>query len=205
MPAPGSADGAPHPHCWKVAPRHTTAVSRSTLARRRAFHGLSPAAVHRCSRPRLPRSDRPPPSPGGPAAGPRAWFDSGVPHPRWHRPTGESGFDHGAGHPLLFLDDAKAPNCQKNNGFNGLGNYSEWPKVAGAVIQALLEPREFLSFRIPPALELAGDQTMLRVRLIVLFKGTRRFVLDLLHLQAKRVGGLTLSRLIGLRRLETGL
>ena len=46
------------------------------------------------------------------------------------------GFDHGAGHPLLFLDDAKAPNCQKNNGFNGLGKYSEWPKVAGAVIQA---------------------------------------------------------------------
>ena len=46
------------------------------------------------------------------------------------------GFDHGAGHPRLFLDDAKAPNCQKNNGFNDLGNYSEWPKVAGAVIQA---------------------------------------------------------------------
>jgi hypothetical protein len=37
----------------------------------------------------------------------------------------------------LFLDDANAPNCQKNNGFSGLGNYSEWPKVAGAVIQAL--------------------------------------------------------------------
>ena len=35
------------------------------------------------------------------------------------------GFDHGAGHPLLFLDDAKAPNCQKNNGFSDLGNYSE--------------------------------------------------------------------------------
>jgi hypothetical protein len=47
------------------------------------------------------------------------------------------GFDHGIGHPLLFLDDAKAPNYQKNNGFNGLGNYSEWPKVAGVVIQAL--------------------------------------------------------------------
>jgi hypothetical protein len=46
------------------------------------------------------------------------------------------GFDHGAGHPLLFLDSAKAPNGQKNNGFNDLGNYSEWPKVAGAVIQA---------------------------------------------------------------------
>ena len=35
------------------------------------------------------------------------------------------GFDHGAGHPLLFLDDAKAPNCQKNNEFSDLGNYSE--------------------------------------------------------------------------------
>jgi hypothetical protein len=46
------------------------------------------------------------------------------------------GLDHGAGHPLLFLDDAKAPNCRKNNGFKGLGNYSEWPKVAGAVIKA---------------------------------------------------------------------
>jgi hypothetical protein len=46
------------------------------------------------------------------------------------------GFDHGAGHPLLFLDDAKAPNCQKNNRFKDLGNYSEWPKVAGVVIQA---------------------------------------------------------------------
>jgi hypothetical protein len=49
---------------------------------------------------------------------------------------GVVGFDHGAGHPLLFLDDAKAPNCRKNNGFKDLGNYSEWPKVAGAVIQA---------------------------------------------------------------------
>jgi hypothetical protein len=39
--------------------------------------------------------------------------------------------------PFLFLDDAKAPNCRKNNGFKDLGNYSEWPKVAGAVIKAL--------------------------------------------------------------------
>ena len=51
------------------------------------------------------------------------------------------GFDHGAGHPLLFLDDANPPNCQKNNGFSDLGNYSEWPKVAGAVIQALQLPQ----------------------------------------------------------------
>ena len=50
------------------------------------------------------------------------------------------GFDHGAGHPLLFLDDAKAPNCRKNNGFKDLGNYSEWPKVAGAVIKAGRSP-----------------------------------------------------------------
>ena len=55
------------------------------------------------------------------------------------------GLDHGAGHPLLFLDDAKAPNCQKNNGFNDLGNHSAWPKVAGAVIQAG-------SYMDPPAL-----------------------------------------------------
>ena len=47
------------------------------------------------------------------------------------------GFDHGASHPILLLDDAKAPNGQKNNGFSDLGNYSEWPKVAGAVVQAL--------------------------------------------------------------------
>ena len=40
-----------------------------------------------------------------------------------------------AGHPLLFLDDAKAPNYRKNNGFKDLGNYFEWPKVAGAVIK----------------------------------------------------------------------
>ena len=46
------------------------------------------------------------------------------------------GFDHGAGHPLLFLDDAKAPNCRNNNWLKDLGNYSEWPKVAGAVIKA---------------------------------------------------------------------
>ena len=44
------------------------------------------------------------------------------------------GFDHGTGHPLLFLDDAKAPNCQNNNYLKDLGNYFEWPKVAGAVI-----------------------------------------------------------------------
>jgi len=35
----------------------------------------------------------------------------------------ETGFDHGAGHPLLFLDDAKAPNCQKSKEFKGLGYY----------------------------------------------------------------------------------
>jgi hypothetical protein len=48
-----------------------------------------------------------------------------------------AGFDHGAGHPFLFLDDVKAPHCRKNNGFKDLGNYAEWPKVAGAVITAL--------------------------------------------------------------------
>src|SRR5262249_57701773 len=72
MPAPGSTAGAPRLHCWRATPRQTTAVSRSTPAPHRAFHDLSPAAVHQCSRPRLPRSDTPPPSPEGPAVGPRA-------------------------------------------------------------------------------------------------------------------------------------
>ena len=46
------------------------------------------------------------------------------------------GFDHGVGHPLLFLCDAKVPNCRKNKAFKDLGHYSEWPKVADAVIKA---------------------------------------------------------------------
>ena len=49
---------------------------------------------------------------------------------------GGMGFDHGAGHPLLFPNDAKAYNCRNNNWLKNLGNYSEWPKVAGAVINA---------------------------------------------------------------------
>jgi hypothetical protein len=48
------------------------------------------------------------------------------------------GFDHGVGHPLLLLYDAKAPNCQKNKVFKGLGYYSEWPKVADAAIKAVI-------------------------------------------------------------------
>jgi hypothetical protein len=46
------------------------------------------------------------------------------------------GFDHGVGHPLLLLYDAKAHNCRKNNVFKGLGHYAWWPKVADAVIKA---------------------------------------------------------------------
>jgi hypothetical protein len=49
---------------------------------------------------------------------------------------GISGFDHGVGHPLLLLCDAKASNCQKNKAFKDLGHYSEWPKVADAVLEA---------------------------------------------------------------------
>jgi hypothetical protein len=43
--------------------------------------------------------------------------------PSWRRP------------PFLLLYDAKAPNCQKNKVFNGLGHYAEWPEVADAVIK----------------------------------------------------------------------
>jgi hypothetical protein len=33
------------------------------------------------------------------------------------------GFDHGVGHFLLLLYDAKAPNCRKSKAFKGLGHY----------------------------------------------------------------------------------
>ena len=69
----------------------------------------------------------------------------------------------------------------------------------------LLKLLELFSFRIPPALKLVGDQAMLRIDLIVLFKGTSRFILDLLNLEAKRFGGFTLRLLIGLGRFETGV
>ena len=47
------------------------------------------------------------------------------------------GLDHGVGHPLLLLCGAKVSNYRKNKEFNDLGHYSEWPKVADAVIKAL--------------------------------------------------------------------
>jgi len=36
---------------------------------------------------------------------------------------GEGGFDHGVGHSLLLLYDAKAPHCQKSKEFKRLGYY----------------------------------------------------------------------------------
>ena len=77
------------------------------------------------------------------------------------------GFDHGAGHPLLFLDDPKAPNYRKNKEFNGLGNYSKWPKVAGAVIKAsftmVIAPSHLLS---PTAVFLLLQRTI-SVRILI--------------------------------------
>ena len=69
----------------------------------------------------------------------------------------------------------------------------------------LRELREFLSFRIPPTLKLVSSQAMLRLNLIVLRKSPRHFLRDLLHLEGQRLGGVTLSRLRGLRCFETGL
>ena len=48
-----------------------------------------------------------------------------------------AGLDHGVGHPLLLLCHAKAPNYLKKKGFKDLPDYSKWPKVADAVIEAL--------------------------------------------------------------------
>jgi len=52
-------------------------------------------------------------------------------------PQSRQGFDHGVGHPLLLLGDAEAPNRRNNKAFNDLDRYSEWPKVADAVLKAL--------------------------------------------------------------------
>jgi hypothetical protein len=46
------------------------------------------------------------------------------------------GSDHGAGHPLLILCPAKAPNYRKHKALKELDHYSKWPKVADAVIEA---------------------------------------------------------------------
>ena len=76
----------------------------------------------------------------------------------WHHPTKQHlsctaiiqlnfihcslGIDHGAGHPLLLSHHAKAPNYRKNKGFKDFANYSRWPKVAGAMIEAVLCGKE---------------------------------------------------------------
>jgi insertion element IS1 protein InsB len=56
------------------------------------------------------------------------------------------GFDHGVGHPLLLLSDAKTHNYRKNNMLNDLARYSKWPKVADAVIEAenYIDNQEYL-------------------------------------------------------------
>jgi hypothetical protein len=50
--------------------------------------------------------------------------------------SGKLGFDHGVGHPPLLLCNTKAPNYRNKKAFKDLGHYSEWPKVADAVIEA---------------------------------------------------------------------
>ena len=54
------------------------------------------------------------------------WLADNVDLERWFkRPKGHErriGFDHGVGHPLLLLYDAKTPRGQKVKEFNGLGD-----------------------------------------------------------------------------------
>ena len=40
------------------------------------------------------------------------------------------GFDHGVGHPLQLLYDAKAPSGKNSNYFNGLGNDLSNPSIS---------------------------------------------------------------------------
>src|SRR5712692_8809452 len=58
------------------------------------------------------------------------------PKERDNIPDREVGFDHGVGHPLLLLCHAKAHNYRKNKALKDIICYSEWPKVADAVIKA---------------------------------------------------------------------
>jgi hypothetical protein len=69
----------------------------------------------------------------------------------------------------------------------------------------LLKLLALFLLRIPPALKLVGDQALLRGDLLVLFKGTSRFLRDLLHLAATCFGGCTLRRLLRLGRFATGV
>jgi hypothetical protein len=41
--------------------------------------------------------------------------------------------------PILLLGNTNVSNCRENKEFKDLGSYSEWPKVADAVIKALWE------------------------------------------------------------------
>jgi hypothetical protein len=95
------------------------------------------------------------------------------------------GLDHGVGHPLLLLCHAKAPNYLKKKGFKDLPDYSKWPKVADAVIEAcnlfalsftltsncsgsLIEIKRFVRFRpgkTTPLLKLDGSKYSNRSRL----------------------------------------
>jgi DNA invertase Pin-like site-specific DNA recombinase len=62
----------------------------------------------------------------------------------------DPGSDHGVGHPLLLLGHAKAPNCRENKAFNDLGHYSKWPKVADAVIKAMIRMINCFYTSAPP-------------------------------------------------------
>jgi hypothetical protein len=68
-----------------------------------------------------------------------------------------SGFDHGVGHPLLLLYDAKAPHCRQNKAFKSLGHYAESPKVADAVLKA--QTPFFEGYAIIPPVSSTGPET----------------------------------------------
>src|SRR5690242_20213308 len=73
------------------------------------------------------------------------------PRTPWSRRCIRDGLDHGVGHPLLLLCGAKVSNYRKNKEFNDLGHYSEWPKVADAVIKASGTPnRRHPALIFPP-------------------------------------------------------
>ena len=54
-----------------------------------------------------------------------------------------NGLDHGVGHSLLLLDDAKAPRSKNSNYFNGLG-YS-YPSISVSLLKIITKHPLFIT------------------------------------------------------------
>jgi len=63
--------------------------------------------------------------------------------PPWQQYNTFFGLDHGVGHSLLLLDDAKAPRSKNSNYFNGLG-YS-YPSISVSLLKIITKHPLFIT------------------------------------------------------------